>query len=258
MKRFAVSLFFIISAVGTAAMANDVVKVVPLQRAAAVFKCGDRCQFRGAVPSTPLRLRIFRGTIAELADLGDDPRYASGGCVELYSTIVRPRRSRGAQPLLNLNFYFRPPAWLAADGSNGRFVFVLEHDDRPNGPEIEAKPPNLRLAVAIVGLYFRSGVDVTIVPPVHARRESRRMFARSRTAPATDASTAMRLPRDQPPAMLAEAALPVRSAAGGAVSANDCAEVLFDQAPPVRFERAGAPVRIAVPEGTLASGDGRP
>jgi len=231
MKRTGVLLFVLVSAI---AVSGDPIHVIPLRRASAIFKCGDRCQFRGSVPATPLRLRIFRGTINQLAGIADDPRYHSAGCVEFYSTIIRPRRSGGSRPLLNLNFYFKPPAWLASDGSNGRFVFVLERDDHPNGPDVEPRPVNLRLSITELSQYFRSGVDVTVVPPVHTRPSR----TRSRTASDEGALAATLGPaRDAPPATVTDTPVAVHPTPPQA--AGNCNDLRFDPAPPVLFERAG-------------------
>jgi hypothetical protein len=231
MKRTGVLLFVLVSAI---AVSGDPIHVIPLRRASAIFKCGDRCQFRGSVPATPLRLRIFRGTINQLAGIADDPRYHSAGCVEFYSTIIRPRRSGGSRPLLNLNFYFKPPAWLASDGSNGRFVFVLERDDHPNGPDVEPLPVNLKLSISQMSQYFRSGVDVTVVPPVHSRPTR----TRSRTASDAPATATFESgpPRDAPAAAVTTQ---VAMRPTPPQAADNCNDLLFDQAQPVLFERAG-------------------
>jgi hypothetical protein len=149
--------------------ANDVIHVIAVPNGSSVFKCGDRCRFRGEVPPA-VRLRIFRGTIAELAELGDAPGNRRAGCIEFDTTIVRPRRSRFDPKVIDLNFFFKQN-WLAAPNRNGNYVFVVERDDHPNGPAIQ-RGVTLRLPSLMTHHYFEAGSNVTVLAPTN-RRPSR-------------------------------------------------------------------------------------
>jgi len=209
------------------AFADSTICVVPVSGSPTPFRCGDRCKFRADVPQGPLRLRIFRGKIEELASTGTDPRYVGvTGCVEYFSTIIRTRQSRRPQNVLDLRFYFRP-TWLNRD-RDGHFVFVVEHDDNPDGPQVEERAPMLRLPASLVAKYFRSGIDVTIRAPMYAS-------ARAAAERPTGARAAMALPED---GMGIARDSAVRPAPPVTSAANDCMTLQFDGGEPVLIRRA--------------------
>jgi hypothetical protein len=206
--------------------ADTTLRVVPVSGNSAQFRCGDRCKFRADVPTGPLRLRIFRGSISELASTGSDARYVgSTGCVEFYSTIVRPRNPRRPANVLDLRFYFRPK-WLNGK-RDGHFVFIVEHDDQPDGPEVEERPPTLRLPASLVPRYFQSGVNVTVVAPtftpVIVFDTAARNGHRGETAAMANGHSVIPA-RSGPPPLTA--------------AANDCLNLEFDSGDPVLIRRA--------------------
>jgi hypothetical protein len=146
--------------------ASEVIHVIAIPNGGSIFKCGDRCRFRGEVPAA-VRLRIFRGTIADLAKLGDAPGNRHAGCIEFDTTIVRPRRSRFDASVLDLNFFFKQN-WLAAPNENGNYVFVVERDDHPTGPAIQ-RGVTLRLPSLMTHSYFEAGSNVTVLAPMNHR-----------------------------------------------------------------------------------------
>jgi len=224
----------LLMAVTFGAAADTTLRVVPVTSNVVPFRCGDRCRFRAAVPAGPLRLRIFRGTIAQLEKTSTDPRYVGAtGCVEYYSMIIRTRNPRRPQNVLDLRFYFRP-RWLNGT-RDGHFVFIVEHDDNPNGPELEERPPTLRLPTNLVKQYFRSGIDITIQAPVYAGARA--------AAPAYGGrggeTAAMMAPADAGDS--ADLAATVRPApprpTPTTAAANDCNQV--------QFENTAIPIRRA-------------
>ena len=233
-KRIA-AVIVMLAACSTAAFADSVIRVV---RAAAspaqMFKCGERCRFRANAPLVPLRLRVFRGTKAELSRTGNDPRYVNAtGCVEYSSMIIRPQNPRRPQNVLDLRFFFKPK-WLNGE-YDGQFVFVIEYDDQPNSTvTVEENPPKLRLAANMTDDYFGSGIDVTIRAPLYASaRMSRTTRARSRSG--------------SEPAMMTEIdALPIERRMPGApipvrtVASNDCISVQIDPGAPILIQRTDA------------------
>jgi len=226
--RFLGSLFLAVVTFGAAA--DSILRVVPVSGTPAPFRCGDRCKFRADVPAGPLRLRIFRGTITELARTGLDPRFVGAtGCVEYYSTIIRTRHPRRPQNVLDLRFYFRPK-WLNGN-RDGHFVFVVEHDDNPDGLEVEERPPTLRLPANAVAKYFRSGLDVTIKAPIYATAAARPAARSGReTAAMMMADGGSELGESVRPAP--PRTVPVTAAA------NDCLNPQFDDGNPVIIRRA--------------------
>jgi len=227
--RIAVALLSFI-AVAFSTLGDTVLRVVPVSGSPAPFRCGDRCKFRADVPQGPLRLRIFRGTISQLAGTGTDPRYVGAtGCVEYFSTIIRTRQPRRPQNVLDLRFYFRP-TWLNHD-RDGQFVFVVEHDDNPGGPEVEERAPMLRLPANQVTKYFRSGIDVTIRAPVYARR--------STPTGRETAGMAMAMP-DEGGSSIAETVRPIArdGVPPRTAASNDCTNVQVDSGDPVVIRRA--------------------
>jgi hypothetical protein len=239
----------------TSAAGAEVIRVVPLDVSDnAVFSCGDRCKFRGSLPNEPLRVRIIRGTVAELAAMTNDRRYAAAGCIELYSTLVRPRRSRRTADLLDLKFYFSTH-WLALGGANGQFVFIVERDDNPEGADIE-RTSMLRLPAGPEGArYFRAGVDVAVRAPVNVASSGgfwTRLFGRSASASPAMATAAMTMgtTAGSEPETIAEPAPPLTAAMPHATAAANCVDVqIGGQSIPIR--RADAPprkgpVRVAV------------
>jgi hypothetical protein len=224
--RFIGPLF--IAAFALAAAADAPLHVVPVSGTPAPFRCGDRCKFRADVPAGPLRLRIFRGTVNELAGTGHDPRYVGAtGCVEYFSTIIRTRTPRRPQNMLDLRFYFRPK-WLSGN-RDGHFVFVVEHDDNPNGPEVEERPPMLRLPSGLVAKYFRSGVDIVIRAPLYATAApaTRAAMGRETAAMTLDDDSSIETTVRTIPRVVAPTA-----------AANDCTNVQFDEGQPVVIRRA--------------------
>ncbi|HJQ40759.1 MAG TPA: hypothetical protein VKB93_26775 [Thermoanaerobaculia bacterium] len=217
--------------------ADTALRVVPVSTGAPVpFRCGDRCKFRAdLVPATPLRLRIFRGTKAELINTGVDARYVNNvtGCVEYFSTIIRAPFPRRPQNVLDLRFYFRT-SWLNGN-RDGQFVFVVERDDQPNGPQLEEHPPTLRLPARLVGQYFRAGVDVTVKAPTFATAAAPATRSRARNGHETAAMMADdggSSGGETATAMVAVRTTPT-TAAG-----NDCLTVQFDQQPVTIQHRA--------------------
>lgn len=229
--RFIGSLF--IAAFAFTAFADSALRVVPVSGTPAPFRCGDRCKFRADVPNGPLRLRIFRGTISELAKTGADPRYVGAtGCVEYFSTIIRTRSPRRPQNVLDLRFYFRPK-WLNGT-RDGQFVFVVEHDDNPNGPEVEERPAMLRLPSAQVAKYFRSGIDIRIQAPIYATAQGR---TRAMPAPTGGETAALTTDSGAAESIASTVRTPPRVVAPTA-AANDCLSVQFDEGNPVLIRRA--------------------
>ncbi len=208
------------------AAAETPLRVVPVSGTPVPFRCGDRCKFRAdLVPATPLRLRIFRGTKSELMSTGVDPRYVGvTGCVEYFSTIIRAPFPRRPQNVLDLRFYFRT-SWLNGN-RDGQFVFVVERDDQPNGPQLEERPPMLRLPARFVAQYFRAGVDVTVKAPTFVAAPATRSRARNghETAAMMTDGGSENTGRDQPTAVAV-----VRTPTTAAE--NDCLTVQFDQQP---------------------------
>ena len=249
---------FVMTGLTTAAEA-EVIRVVPLEvNDSAVFSCGDRCKFRGTVgPDERLRVRIIRGTISELVAMTTDRRYASAGCIELNSIVVRPRRSRRATDLLDLAFYFTD-RWLGAGGRNGQYVFVVERDDRDEGPAFD-KTSTLRLPVGRQGArYFEAGLDVAVRAPVNVRGSggflawlfgstSRPEPTRAPTASMGGGprATASRDGGSSPAETMADVSLP--PSAPRAMVVPNCIDVQVEPEP-ILFRRADAStvVRIAV------------
>lgn len=236
-RRALVAFLFAASALTAAA---EVIRVVPLEPDnPPLFKCGDRCKFRGDVPDAPIRLRIIRGNVEHLSRLSNHPGYVAAGCVEFYSTVIRPRRPRRRSQLVDLQFYFKP-TWLAANGRDGEFVFIIERDDRPGGPQIE-RSSMLRVPAGRLGeAYFRAGVNVTVLAPVNQRgfggpKKSRPAMAAMSREPAGGSAP---VPRDMP-AMMAMAEPP--TAAPMPVRA-DCVDIVLED-DPIFFQRADAPPR---------------
>ena len=228
MRIFAMLLF---AAVSLGAAADTTLRVVPVSGAPAPFRCGDRCKFRAdQVPAMPLRLRIFRGTKTQLMNTGVDPRYVNTvtGCVEYFSTIIRAPVPRRPQNVLDLRFYFRT-SWLNGN-RDGQFVFVVERDDQPNGPQLEEHPPALRLPAQLVAQYFRAGVDITVKAPTFAPAPMTR--SRARNGHETAAMMADDGGSLGETAMVAPRAIPTTAAA------NDCLSVQFDQQPVTIQHRA--------------------
>jgi hypothetical protein len=253
MRITAVVLFLVVTLLTVSAGA-EVIRVVPLDLSDnAVFSCGDRCKFRGSLPTGPLRVRIIRGSVSELSAMANDRRYAAAGCIELYSTIVRPRRSRRTADLLDLKFYFNT-RWLGSGGGNGEFVFIVEHDSDPNGPAIE-RTAMLRLPAGPHGAaYFRAGVDVAVRAPLN--RTSREGFrvrlfsspAKASAAMTTTSTAAEYLATGDSVATAEETPLP--AAMPRATASANCVDLQIEQ-PPVIFRRADAgprkrPVHVAV------------
>jgi hypothetical protein len=227
-----------------ALLGDSAIRVVPVSGTATPFRCGDRCKFRANVPAGPLRLRIFRGTINDLAKTGTDVRYVGvTGCVEYYSTIIRTRHPRRPQNVLDLRFYFRPK-WLNGK-VDGHFVFVVEHDDDPDGPEVEERPPLLRLPAGLAAKYFRSGLDVTIRAPIYATAATR--------AHTGGETAAMMMPDEGPAGESVVRPAPRPPSTPVTAAENDCLNVQFDGGDPVLIRRAAgrdekktkAPVRLA-------------
>lgn len=218
--------------------AAEVIRVVPLEPDnPPLFKCGDRCKFRGDVPDAPIRLRIIRGNVEHLSRLSNHPGYVAAGCVEFYSTVIRPRRPRRKSQLVDLQFYFKP-TWLAANGRDGEFVFIIERDDRPNGPQIE-RSSMLRVPAGRQGeAYFRAGVNVTVLAPVNQRRVTKAKKSRPAMAAMSREAfggSAPGVALDMPTMAMAEppsaAPMPVRA---------DCADIVLED-DPILFRRADAP-----------------
>jgi hypothetical protein len=238
-RALAVFLFAACAVPATA----QVIRVVPLEPDnPPLFKCGDRCKFRGDVPDAPIRLRIIRGNVEHLARLSNHPGYVAAGCVEFLSTVVRPRRSRRRSQLVDLQFYFKP-TWLAANGRDGEFVFIIERDDRPDGPQIE-RSSMLRVPAGRLGeAYFRAGVNVTVLAPLNQRtfgttkkKKSRPATAAMSREPAGGSVLAMAV--DVPtsvPEPPSAAPMPVRA---------DCADIVVED-DAIFFQRADAPPRRA-------------
>jgi hypothetical protein len=247
--RIANALMLLVAILFTTAAGAELIRVVPLAASDdAVFNCGDRCKFRGALPKEPLRVRIIRGTKAELERVMNDPRYAAAGCIELYSTLVRPRRSQRAADLLDLKFYFSTD-WLASGGANGQYVFVVERDDEPDGPAID-RTTRLRLPAGREGAkYFRAGVDVGVRAPVHtpqrkgfwavlfggAAAPAALMIPAGRARPARAARPDEMTMAMAEPEPVSEAALP--AAAPRPTAAANCIDLQIDPQP-VRFRSA--------------------
>jgi hypothetical protein len=184
------------------------------------------------VPATPLRLRIFRGTKEELMSTGTDRRYVGvTGCVEYFSTIIRAPFPRRPQNVLDLRFYFKT-TWLNGN-RDGQFVFVVERDDQPNGPQLEERPPMLRLPAQLVAQYFRAGVNVTVRAPTFAAVPPKKVAPTGHETAAmmADDGGSESTRRDQPAAFAA-----VRTATTAAE--NDCLTVQFDQQPVTIQHRA--------------------
>ncbi|MEO8380350.1 MAG: hypothetical protein ABI779_11855 [Acidobacteriota bacterium] len=246
--RITTVVFLVVVTLLTASAGAEVIRVVPLDLSDnAVFSCGDRCKFRGSLPTGPLRVRIIRGSVSELSAIASDRRYAAAGCIELYSTIVRPRRSRRTADLLDLKFYFNT-RWLASGGSNGQFVFIVEHDSDPNGPAIE-KTAMLRLPAGPRGAaYFRAGVDVAVRTPMNVPGRQGFLVKLFRsTAKASASMTTTRLAAESSPAT---EDTPLPAAMPRATSPANCVDLQIEQ-PPVIFRRADAvprkrPVHVAV------------
>jgi hypothetical protein len=217
------------------AAADTPLRVVPVSSATPVpFRCGDRCKFRAdLVPATPLRLRIFRGTKSELMSTGMDPRYVGvTGCVEYFSTIIRAPFPRRPQNVLDLRFYFRT-TWLNGN-RDGQFVFVVERDDQPNGPQLEERPPMLRLPASLVAQYFRAGVDITVRAPTFVAAPATRSRATSghETAAMMADGGSARDSAGSDRALAAVRTIPTTAAE------NDCLTVQFDQQPVTIQHRA--------------------
>lgn len=220
-------------------VAAQVIRVVPLEPDnPPLFRCGDRCKFRGDVPDAPIRLRIIRGNVEQLAGLANHPGYVAAGCVEFFSTVIRPRRPRRRSQLVDLQFYFKT-TWLAANGRDGEFVFIIERDDRPGGPQIE-RSSMLRVPAGRQGdAYFRAGVNVTVLAPLNQRtfgvpkkKESRPAMAAMSREPAGGSALAMAV--DMPtsvPEPPSAAPMPVRA---------DCADIVVED-DAISFQRADAP-----------------
>ena len=236
----------------TAAASAEVIRVVRLEASDnAVFSCGDRCKFRGSLPSGPLRVRIIRGTVSDLVAATTDMRYAAAGCIPLNSMLVRPRRSRRASDLLDLRFYFTE-RWLASGGANGEFVFVVEHDDHPDDPPVE-KSSVLKLPIGRPGAnYLRAGIDVSIRGPLNVRREGfagwiAELFGSTAHA-ATTVGARATMSRDSPageapPVAAGLPAPPIIADAGPPAAPHpaNCADVVIDP-DVVIFRRADAGV----------------
>lgn len=232
----------------------EVLRVVRLDLLdSAVFRCGDRCKFRGPLPNEPLRVRIIRGTVAELAAMANNRRYAAAGCIELYSTVIRPRRSRRTADLLDLKFYFST-RWLASPNANGEYVFIVERDTTPDGPDIE-RTSMLRLPTGAPGAaYFRAGIDVAVRAPTNTRKSGGGLLAilfgsASKAAATMTTMSAMDDSPEAPVAGADDVALPLTEAMPRATASANCVDVLIDPAP-VSFRRADAaaktrPTRIA-------------
>ena len=233
MKRLLCSIAVLFA---LSAGADTALRVVPVSGAPASFRCGDRCKFRAdLVPAAPLRLRIFRGTKAELMNTGVDPRYVgTTGCVEYFSTIIRAPFPRRPQNVLDLRFYFRT-SWLNGN-RDGQFVFVVERDDQPNGPQLEERPPMLRLPAQFVAQYFRAGVDVTVKAPTFAAAapatRSRARNGHETAAMMADGGGAESSRAGQPAAAVAVVRTPTTAAE------NDCLTVQFDSQPVTIQHRA--------------------
>ncbi|HEX8408105.1 MAG TPA: hypothetical protein VF883_04535 [Thermoanaerobaculia bacterium] len=234
MMHIATVVLFLVVILHTFAAGAEVIRVVSLDASdSAAFNCGDRCKFRGSLPSAPLRVRIIRGTVSELAIVANDRRYTAAGCIELYSTVVRPRRSRRTADLLDLKFYFST-RWLGSNGANGNFVFIIERDDTPTGPIIE-RTSMLRLpAGPDAARYFRAGVDVEVRAPVHVRRSGfLAMLARPFAAMAATTTAT-----ERPSSGVIEHTLP--EATPQPTSSANCVDLQIDRQP-VLFRRADAP-----------------
>lgn len=126
------------------------------------FDFGDKCIFETELPVTPVRLRIIRGERARLVEYGTDTRHAQNGCVEYYSTLVRPFRDDSEPEVLDLGFYLTE-GWVSRDGGPGHFVAVVERDPTPDGTRF--RTDRLRLPVGKAEEYFASGIEFTVVPP---------------------------------------------------------------------------------------------
>lgn len=245
MRSTASALLFVVVLFASAAD-GQVIRVVPLDVSdSAVFSCGDRCKFRGSLPNEPLRVRIIRGTVEELAAVANDRRYAAAGCIELYSTLVRPRRSNRTADLLDLKFYFST-AWLASGGANGEFVFIVERDDQPNGPPIE-RTSMLQLPTGPSGeRYFRAGVDVAVRAPVNIQKKSGFMSwlfgSTSSAATVVKTSSAGHEMAAMTTGGETLVPAPVPAAMPHAMPAANCVDVKVDPQP-VLFRRADAPPR---------------
>ena len=232
----AVAVVLVLFAVALSASGEDLVRVVRVDDSddSPSFRCGERCKFKAAVPDAPVRLRVFRGTSAQLGRFGNDPRVATGGCVEYNSQIIRPRYPRRPANVIDLRFYFRN-TWLRAKGTqDGQFVFVVELDDRPNGPVVE-NPPPLRLPASLTDDYFEAGVDVRVRAPIYAR-------TMNAAPPPPPPSLAYTTSATTTTASDAPVLLPTRSTPGnpqGDTARNDCVDIQFT-GNPVVIQRADA------------------
>jgi hypothetical protein len=146
----------------------QVVKVISPQPN--TFEFGEKCIFETELTVKPVRLRIIRGQRAKLIEYGTGPRHSQNGCVEYYSTLIRPLQDDDEPEVLDLGFYLTE-GWVSRDGGPGIFVAVVEHDPAPNGPRFRAD--RLRLPVGAAATYFASGIQFTVAAP------------RSITSPAT-------------------------------------------------------------------------
>jgi hypothetical protein len=227
------------------AFADTTHRVVPVSGTPPSFRCGDRCKFHADVPVVPLRVRVFRGTIGALAGTGRNVP----GCIEFDSSIFRARNPRRLQKVIDLNFFFQRN-WLTGNG-DARYVFIVEHDDHPNGPEWERRAPKLRLPASQVAQNFRSGIDVILQSPTFAAAARRSQPSGGETA-----HMAMAMPEETGEQPIARDGAPRTMAvmAPRTTASNDCVSLQFDEGEPVVIRRAE---RRRLPDDPLKLADQR-
>lgn len=224
--------FAVFLATFSASAAEKVFRVIPVQQtSSSQFSCGQYCKLRAPLPKGPVRVRIFRGSREELADLAQHRGNIAAGCIEFRTVVVRPRRLYGS--MLHTDLPMVQPGWLARDGKDGHFSFVLEEDDDPDGRAVDGDS-RIRLSTSIVRAYFlRNAGEFTVLAKVKKKKRSSIFSLPGGSAVAAVNTTS--------PPSITPPIVPPR-----AVPPEMCDDVLFLPVPPIDVKKADLEIEDAV------------